>query len=72
MVDIIIDPTDPEYQRMLANLDEIRTALSPRIALLLEPSQKQTDEWLDRDPLLRHAILLGQVLESMLDREVQE
>ena len=64
MPNLNIDTTDPAYQQLVANFDEIRTVLRPRLRRywnLRGPSRLQ---WRQEDELLRVALLWAERVTS--------
>ena len=70
---LTIDTTDAEYIALASKLSDVRTALRPRIARLLE-FDNVADRliWLEKDPLLRRAIRFAQELIEIIKDEVEE
>lgn len=72
MANINIDTTGVEYQRLLGGLAALRAVLTPSIRLLMQLPPAKQKQWLQRDPLLRRAILFARELTEKVDVELVE
>lgn len=72
MADITFNTDDAQYVQLLNGLGTLRTVLAPRIKLLLKMDREKQIRVLQRDPLLRRAILLARTLSAVVDLEIEE